>query len=126
MRVSEREERENRLELQKSSKGRSFRLESKVFEIEVEEKKCIMQAIIVERKKGIFFWVKLEPESLGFLLESLNQSNIEVKTGRWERDWKENGRSYSLVRDENKGGVLSSVRCCGSGEEELQHLHSER
>lgn len=126
MRVCESIKRENRSGFRKSLKGPSFRVESKVFEIKVEEKKGIMQAIIVERKKGIFFWVKLEPESLGFLLESLNQSNIEVKTGRWERDWKENGRSYSLVRDENKGGVLSSVRCCGSGEEELQHLHSER
>ncbi|KAL6327149.1 hypothetical protein AAG906_015188 [Vitis piasezkii] len=78
--------RENHLRFRKSSKGRSFRVGSKVFEIEVEKKKGRMQAII------------LGPESLEFLLESLTQCNKEVKAGRWERGWKENGRSYSLRR----------------------------
>ena len=77
-----------------------------MFEIEVEEKKDIMQAIIVEMKRGISCWVKLGLESLGFLLESLTQCNKEVKVGRWERGWKENGRSYSLVQDENRGGCF--------------------
>ena len=79
-------------------------MKSKVFEIEVEEKKGKLQAIIVKRKRGISFWVRLGPASLGFFLESLIQCIKEVKAGRWERGWKENERSYSLVRDENKGG----------------------
>ena len=104
MRVCESIKRENRSGFRKSLKGPSFRVESKVFEIEVEEKKDIMQAIIVEMKRGISCWVKLGLESLGFLLESLTQCNKEVKVGRWERGWKENWRSYFLVRDENWGG----------------------
>ena len=44
--------------------GKSFRkggfgVESKSFEIEVEEKKGRLQATIVERKKGISSWIRL-------------------------------------------------------------------
>ena len=46
-------------------------MESKSFEVEVEEKKGKLQAIIVERKIGISSWVKLGPESLGFFLDCL-------------------------------------------------------
>lgn len=41
-----------------------------------------------------------------FLLESLLHCIKEMKVGRWEREWKENGRSYSLVHDENRGGAF--------------------
>ena len=51
MHVSECVERVYRSGFWKSSKGRSFGVESKMFEIEVEEKKGILQTIIVERKK---------------------------------------------------------------------------
>ncbi|RVX09587.1 hypothetical protein CK203_012346 [Vitis vinifera] len=94
--VSECKERENRSGIRKSLKGCSFGVKSKVFEIEVEEKKGKLQAIIVKRKRGISFWVRLGPASLGFFLESLIQCIKEVKAGRWERGWKENERSYSL------------------------------
>ena len=100
-------------------------MESKTFEIEVQDKKGKLQAIIVERKRRISSWVKLGPKSLGFFLECLLLCIKDTRTGKWERRWKENGRSYSLVRDENKG-VLSPVRHCGPGEEKLQHLHPER
>lgn len=63
--VNERVEREYRSGFRKSLKGRSFRVESKVFEIEVDEKKGRLQAIIMERKRGISLWVKLGQESLG-------------------------------------------------------------
>ena len=51
--VNERVEREYRSGFRKSLKGRSVRVESKVFEIEVEERNGRPQAIIVERKRGI-------------------------------------------------------------------------
>ena len=73
MHVNECVERVYRSGFWKSSKGRSFEVESKMFEIEVEEKKGILQAIIVERKRGISSWVKLGLESLGFFLENLTQ-----------------------------------------------------
>ena len=77
-----------------------------MFEIEVEERNGRPQAIIVERKRGISSWVRLGPVSLGIFLESLNQCIKEEKAGKWERGWKENGRSYSLVRDENRAGCF--------------------
>ena len=81
-------------------------MESKSFEVEVEEKKGKLQAIIVERKIGISSWVKLGPESLGFFLDCLRFCIEDTSAGQWERSWKENRRSYSVVHDENKGGCF--------------------
>ena len=81
-------------------------MESKSFEVEVEEKKGKLQAIIVERKIGISSWVKLGPESLGFFLDCLRFCIEDTSAGKWERSWKENRRSYSVVHDENKGGCF--------------------
>ena len=81
-------------------------MESKSFVVEEEEKKGEAQAIIVERKGGISSWVKLGPESLGFFLDCLCFCLEGTCAGKWERSLKENGRSYSLVRDENKGGCF--------------------
>ena len=53
LRASEYEEKDFRLGSRKLVKGSSFRVESKSFEVEVEEKKGRLQAIIVERKRGI-------------------------------------------------------------------------
>lgn len=91
---------------QKSLRGSSFGVESKIFKVEVEEKKGKLQATIVERKRGISLWVKLGPESLGLFLECLFLCIEETRDGKWERRWKENGRPYSLLRDENKGGCF--------------------
>ena len=86
MRESEREgdceERENRAENRRRRKGSRVGVESKVFEIEVEERKGKPQAIIVERKRGISSWVRLGPVSLGIFLESLNQYIKEEKAGK--------------------------------------------
>ncbi|RVW60275.1 hypothetical protein CK203_115209 [Vitis vinifera] len=37
----------------------NFKVESKTFEIEAEEKKGKMQVIIVERKRGVSSWIKM-------------------------------------------------------------------
>ena len=47
------DERENRVENRRRRKGSRIGVESKVFKIEVEERKGKPQAIIVERKRGI-------------------------------------------------------------------------
>ena len=86
-------------------KGR-FGVESKTFEIEVEKKKGKLQATILERKRGISSWIRLGPESLGLFLECLVHCSKDMSVGKWERKWKENGRAYSLLRDENKGGCF--------------------
>ncbi|KAL6324765.1 hypothetical protein AAG906_018292 [Vitis piasezkii] len=63
-----------------------------------------MKATMVERKRGVSSWVKLGPVSLGLFLECLILCLEEKSEEKWERRWEENGRSYSLVRDANKGG----------------------
>ncbi|RVX02554.1 hypothetical protein CK203_016400 [Vitis vinifera] len=85
---------------------KSFVVESKTFEIDLEEKRGKIQVAIWETKKGISSWVRLGLASLGFLLECLDHCIKDGKGGKWERDWKENGRSYSLVRGENKAGLF--------------------
>ena len=86
-------------------KGR-FGVESKTFEIEVEKKKGKLQATILERKRGISSWIRLGPESLGLFLECLVHCSKDMSVGKWERKWKENGRAYSLLLDENKAGCF--------------------
>ena len=83
---------------------RSFEVESKTFEIELERKKGKTQIFIEERKQGVSSWIKMGPESLGFVVEGLALCIEDKRTGRWVRNWRERGRIFSLVRDENKGG----------------------
>ena len=59
------------LEARISRWKRSFEVESKTFEIEVERKKGKMQVIIEERKRGVSSWIKMGPDSLGFVVEGL-------------------------------------------------------
>ena len=83
---------------------RSFEVESKTFEIELERKKGKTQIFIEERKRGVSSWIKMGPESLGFVVEGLALCIEDKRTGRWVRNWRERGKIFSLLRDENKGG----------------------
>ncbi|RVX00121.1 hypothetical protein CK203_026740 [Vitis vinifera] len=65
-----------------------------------------MQIFIVERKRGVSSWIKLGPASLGPLLEGLVFCTKDMRTEHWEKLWQENGRTFSLVRGENKGGCF--------------------
>ena len=85
-------------------------MESKVFEIGIEERKGKPQVIIVESKRGVSSWVRMGPTSVGFCLEGLNQCIKDGKEGKWERGWKEKGRSYSLVQDANSAGCFLRLR----------------
>ena len=84
----------------------SFSVESKSFEVEVEEKKGKTRVVVLERKRGISSWVRMGIESLGFFLEGLVHCSKDTSVGKWRRSWKENGRAYSMVRDENRGGCF--------------------
>ena len=64
----------------------NFKVESKTFEIEAEEKKGKMQVIIVERKRGVSSWVKMGPDSLGLFVESLALCIKDTRTGKWIRN----------------------------------------
>ena len=58
----------------------------------------------MESKRGVSSWVRLGSASVGFFLEGLYQGLEDVKEGKWEKGWKEKGRSFSLVRDANRAG----------------------
>ena len=92
--------------LRRRRKGSRFVVESKVFELVLVERRGKPQIFIEERKRGVSSWVRVGVESLGFLLEGLNHCIKDEKEGRWKRDWKEQGRSYSLLRSANKAGCF--------------------
>ena len=79
-------------------KESSFAVESKAFEIVVDERKGKPQVLIVEKKGGVSSWVRLGPESLGFFIEGLTHCIKDEKEVRWGREWKEKGRLYSMTR----------------------------
>ena len=67
----------------------SFIVESKAFEIVVDDRRGKIQVLIVEKKGGVSSWVRLGSDSLGFFLEGLNLCIKDEKEDRWEG----NGRS---------------------------------
>ena len=81
-----------------------FAVESKTFEIVVDDRKGKIQILIMEKKGGVSSWVRLGPESLGFFLEGLNLCIKDEKEARWGREWKEQGRMYTMTRGINRAG----------------------
>ena len=75
-------------------------VESKVFEVGVDERKGKIQVIIVESKGGVSSWVRLGPASIRPFTEGLIQCIRDGKEGRWERGWKEKRKE-----------LLPSARC---------------
>ncbi|RVW42531.1 hypothetical protein CK203_106638 [Vitis vinifera] len=66
------EEEEERSASQIRRKESRFTVESKAFEIAVEDRRGKIQGCIVEKKGGASSWVRLGAESLTFFLEGLN------------------------------------------------------
>ena len=77
-----------------------------MFELEIIERRGKPKIFIKESKGGVSSWVKVGVESLGFLMEGLNHCIRDEKEDRWVREWKEQGRSYSLLRSANKAGCF--------------------
>ena len=99
----------------RAKKG-SFGMESKWFDVEVMEQKGKVQATIVERKGEVSSWIRLGPKSIGFFIDGLDSCIKIAGFGIWERKWKESGRSYFMVRDQNKeGGAVYANRGLRSG-----------
>ena len=92
----------------RAKKG-SFGVESKWFDVEVVEQKGKGQATIVERKGGASSWIWLGPKSMGCFIDGMVSCIKVVGSGIWERKWKESGRTYSMVRDQNKGGLFLRI-----------------
>ena len=92
----------------RAKKG-SFGVESKWFDVEVAEQKGKVQATIVERKGGVSSWIRLGPKSIECFIDGLVSCIKIAGSDIRERKWKESGRSYSLVRDQNKGGLFLRI-----------------
>ncbi|RVX18912.1 hypothetical protein CK203_007153 [Vitis vinifera] len=86
--------------------GSRFVVESKVFELALIERRGKPQIFIEESKGRVSSWVRVGVESLGFLMEGLNHCIMDEKEDRWEREWKEQGKSYSLLRSLNRAGCF--------------------
>ncbi|RVX13298.1 hypothetical protein CK203_018004 [Vitis vinifera] len=81
-----------------------FSVESKEFEIIGDERKGKLQVLIVEKKGGVASWVRLGSDSLGLFLEGLNLCIMDEKETGWGREWKEQGRTFSMSRGINNAG----------------------
>ncbi|RVW23494.1 hypothetical protein CK203_090717 [Vitis vinifera] len=57
-------------------------------------------------KRGVSSWVQLGPASGRLFLEGLDQCIKNGKEDKWEKGWKEKGRSYSMVHEANKAGCF--------------------
>ena len=95
-----------RAENRRKRKTSSFGVESKTFELEMVERGGKTLIIITESKKGVLSWVRMGLNSVGLFMEGLHQCIKDVKEGRWEKGWKEKGRSFSLVRVTNRAGCF--------------------
>ena len=98
------EEEEEKSASQIRRKESRFTVESKAFEIVVEERRGKIQGRIVEKKGGASSWVRLGSNSLAFFLEGLNLCIKGEEETRWGREWKEQGRVYSMTRGTNRAG----------------------
>ena len=90
--------------IRKRRKESSFMVDSKMFEIVFDERKGKPQFLILEKKRGVSSWVRLGSESLGFFMEGLIHCIKDEKEGRWGKEWKDKGKSYSLTRGFNRAG----------------------
>ncbi|KAL6331982.1 hypothetical protein AAG906_020335 [Vitis piasezkii] len=86
-------------------------IESKTFEVSIEEIKGKLKGIIVERSRGFSSWIRFGVSSLRKLLECFEECCREEKKGRLVKVWEEEGRKFRLERRVNGAGryVLCSV-----------------
>ncbi|RVW38216.1 hypothetical protein CK203_090928 [Vitis vinifera] len=85
---------------------RGFAVESKMFGLDLLVRRGKPQIVIEESKGGVSSWVRMGLASLGFLMEGLNHCIREEKEDRWVKEWKEQGRSFSLLRSANQAGCF--------------------
>ncbi|RVW80659.1 hypothetical protein CK203_044359 [Vitis vinifera] len=96
-----------------SEGGKSwFAVESKTFEITIEETRGKLRGVILERSKGFSSWIKFGAKSLSSLLEGVEEWCRDESSSRSLRAWEEGGRKYRLECRSNIAGryLLCSVR----------------
>ena len=93
--------------------GRSrFVVESKLFEIVVEDSGGKLKGCVWERSRGFASWIRFGEASLRCLLEGVETCCREVGDQRWVIEWMEENRKFRMERRLNKAGrfILCSVR----------------
>ncbi|RVW30970.1 hypothetical protein CK203_098739, partial [Vitis vinifera] len=73
-----------------------FAVESKTFEISIEEIGGKLRGVILERSKGFSSWIKFGEKSFSSLLEGVEDWCREESSSRRLRVWEEGGRKYRL------------------------------
>ncbi|RVW29093.1 hypothetical protein CK203_112343 [Vitis vinifera] len=93
--------------------GRSrFEVESKLFEIVVEDSSGMLKGCIWERSRGFVSWIRFGEASLRCLLEDVETCCREVDDQRWVIEWMEGNGKFRMERRLNKARrfILCSVR----------------
>ena len=90
---------------------RWFAIESKSFEVSVEEVRGKIRGTIVERSRGLSSWIRFGLTSLRNFLEGLEECCREERKGRLAKVWEVEGRKFKVERRENGAGryILCSV-----------------
>ena len=81
-----------------------FVIESKSFEVSVEEVRGKLKGTIVERSRGLSSWIWFGDLSLRNLLEGFEECCREEKEGRLVKVWEEERRKFRLDRHVNGVG----------------------
>ena len=79
-------------------------VESKIFELALDGRKGRSQIRIVEKKRGVSTWIRLGLESLGLFKKGLLHCIRDENEGRWETEWRDRGKRFTLVRGSNRAG----------------------
>ena len=89
-----------------------FAVESKTFEISIEEVRGKWRGIILERSKGFSSWIKFGEKTLSYLLEGVEDWCRGESSSRCLKVWEEGGRKFRLECHSNETGrfLLCSVR----------------
>ena len=88
---------------------RWFVIESKTFEVSVEEVRGKIRGTIVERSRGFSFWIRFGVSSLKKFLEGLEGCCMEEMKGSLTKVWEEDGRKFKMERREN--GARKYILC---------------
>ena len=81
-----------------------FAVESKSFDISVEELGGRLRGVIVEHERGYSRWVRFRELSLRCLLAGAEACCRDDGLLRWSKGWKERGRCFRLECRENGVG----------------------
>ena len=89
-----------------------FAIESKSFEISIDQAGGRLVGTIMERGRGFVEWIKFGAKSLSQLLEGVEDFCNIAERKKVSKTWLEGGRSFCLALRRNSAGrfLLCSVR----------------